>query len=98
VRGNCLLKHVTEGKIEEIGGRRRRRKQLLDGLQGTKRYCKLKLKALGLILWRNHFERHNGPVVRQSDDDDDGDARHLEKILLCDKTSILSMRRQFLRL
>jgi hypothetical protein len=36
---NCLLKHVTEGKMEErieVTGRRgRRRKQLLDDLLGT---------------------------------------------------------------
>jgi hypothetical protein len=33
---NCLLKHVTEGKIEEgVTGRRgRRRKQLLDDVKG----------------------------------------------------------------
>ena len=79
-----------------MGGRGRRCKQLLDGLQETKRYWKLKVKVLGLILWRTHFERDNGPVVRQSDDDDDD--RHLERILLYDKNAILSMRRPFLRL
>jgi hypothetical protein len=41
---NCLLKHVVEGMIEErievIGrrGRRRRRKQLLDGLKKRRGY------------------------------------------------------------
>ena len=31
LRRNCLLKHVTEGKIEEVTGRRQRRsKQLLN--------------------------------------------------------------------
>jgi hypothetical protein len=96
VRGDCLLKHVTEGKIGEMGRRGRRRKQLLDGLQEAKRCWKLKVKALGLILWRTHFDRDKGPVVRQSDVDDD--ARHLERILLYDKNSVLSMRRPFLRL
>jgi hypothetical protein len=40
LRRNCLLKHVTEGKMEgriEVTRRReRRRKQLLDDLQGKK--------------------------------------------------------------
>jgi len=66
VRGDCLLKHVTEGKIEEMEGRGRRRKQLLDGLQERKRYWKLKVKALGLTFSRIHFERDSGPVVRQT--------------------------------
>ena len=33
LRRNCLLKHVTEGKIEATRRRERRRKQLLDGLK-----------------------------------------------------------------
>jgi hypothetical protein len=32
VRGKCLVKQVTEGTIEGMGGRWKRRKQLLDGL------------------------------------------------------------------
>jgi hypothetical protein len=43
---NCLLKHVTEAKIEgriEVTGRRgRRRKKLLDGLKEKRGYRKLK--------------------------------------------------------
>jgi hypothetical protein len=43
---NCLLKHVTEGKMEgrvEVTGRRgRRSKQLLDELQEKIGYWKLK--------------------------------------------------------
>jgi len=35
---NCLLKHVTEGKINGMGRRRRRRKQLLVELQEKRRY------------------------------------------------------------
>ena len=66
VRGGCVLKHFTEGKIEEMRGRGRRRKQLLDCLQETKRYWKLKVKTLGLTVWRLHFERDSGPVVRQT--------------------------------
>jgi hypothetical protein len=34
LRRNCLLKHVIEGKIEEVTGQRGiRRKQLLDDLK-----------------------------------------------------------------
>jgi hypothetical protein len=47
---NCLLKHVVEGTIEgriEVMGRRgRRRKQLLDDLRETRAYYKLKARAL----------------------------------------------------
>jgi hypothetical protein len=32
LRTNCLLKHVTEGKMEQMARRGRRRKKLLDGL------------------------------------------------------------------
>jgi hypothetical protein len=42
LRGNCLLKHVIEGKIKgrtEVTGRRARRsKQLLDDLQEMRGY------------------------------------------------------------
>jgi hypothetical protein len=50
LRRNCLLKHVSEGKIErslEVTGRRvRRRKQLLADLKEKRGYWKLKEKAL----------------------------------------------------
>jgi hypothetical protein len=36
LRRNCLLKHVTEGRIEVTGGRGRRHKQLLDNLKEMK--------------------------------------------------------------
>ena len=46
LRGNCLVKHVIEGKIEGriyVTGRRgRRRKQQLDCLKETRGYWKLK--------------------------------------------------------
>jgi hypothetical protein len=35
---NCLLKHVTEGKIDVTGRRERRRMQLLDNLKETRDY------------------------------------------------------------
>jgi hypothetical protein len=49
---NCLLKHVIEGKldgrIEATGRRKRRRKQLLDGLKERRGYWKLKEETLEL--------------------------------------------------
>jgi hypothetical protein len=70
LRRNCLLKHVIEGKLEgriEMMGRRgRRRKQLLDDLKEKKRYWKLKEEALDRTLWRTRFRRGYGRVVRQT--------------------------------
>ena len=57
----CLLKHVTEGKIEgriEVTGRRgRRRKQLLNDLKEARRYWKLKEEAQDCTPWRTQFGR-----------------------------------------
>jgi hypothetical protein len=70
LRRNCLLNHVIEGKIEgriEMTGRRGRRcKQLLEDLKGKRRHWKLKEDALDRTLWRTHFGRSYGPVVRQT--------------------------------
>jgi hypothetical protein len=70
LRRNCLLKHVIEGNLEErievMGRRGRRRKQLLDDLKEKKRYWKLKEEALDRTLWRTRFGRGDGPVVRQT--------------------------------
>jgi hypothetical protein len=70
LRRNCLLKHVSEGKIEgmiEVTGRRgRRRKQLLDGFKEKRSYWKFKEEALDRTLWRTRFGRGYGPVVRQT--------------------------------
>jgi hypothetical protein len=70
LRRNCLLKHVTEGKLEgstEMTGRRgKRRKQLLDDLKKKKRFWKLKEEALDRTLWRTRFGRDYGPIVRQT--------------------------------
>jgi hypothetical protein len=44
----------------------RRRKQLLDDLEEKRRYWKLKEEALGRTVWRTHFGRGYGPVVRQT--------------------------------
>jgi hypothetical protein len=54
---NCLLEHVIEGKIEGMGRRGRRRKQLLDEIKEKRRYRKLKEEALDYTLWRARFER-----------------------------------------
>jgi hypothetical protein len=70
LRRNCLLKHVIEGKLEgriKMTGRRgRKRKQLLDDLNGNRRYWKFKKEALDRTVWRTRFGRDCGPVVRQA--------------------------------
>ena len=68
LRRSCLLKHVSEGKIEgrieAIGRQERRRKQLLDDLTVTRGYWELKEEALDPTKWRNRFRSVHGPVVR----------------------------------
>jgi hypothetical protein len=63
---NCLLTHGikgnTEGTIEVVGRRGRRRKHLLDDLKETRGYCKLNEEALDGSRWRTRFGRGNGPV------------------------------------
>jgi hypothetical protein len=66
VRTNCLLKHVTEGRIEVTGRRERRRKQPLDDLKETRRYWKLKREALHSTLWGTRFGRGYGHIVRRA--------------------------------
>jgi hypothetical protein len=70
LRRDCLVKHLTEGKIggriEMTGRRGRRCKQLLDDLREKKRYWKLKEEALDRTLWRARFGRGCGPVVRET--------------------------------
>jgi hypothetical protein len=60
LRRNCLLKHVTEGKLEGrmdmMERRRKRRKQLLDDLNEKTRYWKLKEEALDRTVWRIALE------------------------------------------
>jgi hypothetical protein len=67
---NCLLQQVIEGKIKgeiEVTGRRgRRRRKLLDDLKERRGYSHLKEKALDRTIWRDHFGRIFGPVVRQT--------------------------------
>jgi len=69
LRRNYFLKYFierkAEGRTEVMRRRWRRRKQLLDGLNGKTEYHKLKEEALDRPLWRTRFEKGNGPVVRQ---------------------------------
>ena len=70
LRGNYLLIHVAERKIEvkmERPGRRGKRlKQLLDYLRETRGYWNLKKEGLGRTVWRTGFGRGYDPVVRQT--------------------------------
>jgi hypothetical protein len=70
LRRNCLLKYIIEEKLEgriemkeRLGGRR---KQLLDDLKEKRRYWKLKEEALDRTLWRTHFGKDSGPVIRET--------------------------------
>jgi hypothetical protein len=66
LRRNCLLKQTVEektgGGIKVTGRQVRRYKQLLDHLNETKEYCKLKFKTPD----RTGFRRGCGPVVRHT--------------------------------
>jgi hypothetical protein len=70
LRRNCLLKRVTEGKIQggiEVTGRQgRRRRKVLDDLKERRGYSHLKEEALDRAIWRAGFGRGFGPVVRQT--------------------------------
>ena len=83
MRRNCLLKHITEEKVEERRRRGRRRKQLLDDLKEKREYCKLKEEALDRTGRRTRFGRSYRPVVKQttSDDDDDDNDDNDDRLL-----------------
>ena len=56
--GTAVLKHVTEGKMEEKidkTGRRRWRKELRGDLKETRRNWKLQEEAVDRNLWRTCF-------------------------------------------
>jgi len=53
-------------RIEGTEKRGRRHKQLLDNLQETRRYWKMKEEALDLTLWRSQYGRGYGLIVRQT--------------------------------
>jgi hypothetical protein len=67
---NCLLQQVTEGNIQggiEVTRRQgRRRRKVLDHLKERRGYSHLKEEALNRTIWRAHFGRGFGPVVRQT--------------------------------
>ena len=69
IRRKCLL-NVIEGKIKgemEVKRRRGRRcKKLLDDLKDRRGYSHLKGEAIDRTVWRNHFGRSFGLVVRQN--------------------------------
>jgi hypothetical protein len=60
---NCPLKRVIERKVEEMGRRGRRRKQLLDDLRETRRYWKLKGAALDRIVWSGELASEEAAVL-----------------------------------
>ena len=59
-----LLRDVIEGKTRRTGRQGRRRKQLLDDLKETRQHWKLEDEGLDRTLWRTHFGRGYGTVVR----------------------------------
>ena len=67
LRRNCFLKHVsegkTEGRIEVMGIRGRRCKQLLDDFKEERGYWKLKEEPLDRTLWRTLFRKAYGPLI-----------------------------------
>jgi hypothetical protein len=67
LRRSCRLKHIIEGIIEAKERCGRRCKQLLDGLEETRRYWKLKEEAVDRAAWRTRLGRGYGPVVRMSE-------------------------------
>jgi hypothetical protein len=70
LRRNCLLQWVTKGKIQggiEVTGRQRRRhRKLFDDLKERREYSHLKEEALNRTMWRAHFGRGIGPVLRKT--------------------------------
>jgi hypothetical protein len=64
LRRNCMLRQVIDGKIEGKGRRRRRHKQVLNDLK--EKILEFEKEALDRSLWRTHFGRGYGPVVRQT--------------------------------
>jgi hypothetical protein len=72
LRRNCILQQVIEvkikGGIEVTGGRGRRRGKLLDDLKERRGYSHMKEEALDRTMWRAHFGRGFGLVVRQTNE------------------------------
>jgi len=67
LRGNCLLRQLNEGKVEQGTGRQgRRSKQILVDLKEKRKIWKLEEEALDRTLWRTRFERGCWSVVRET--------------------------------
>jgi hypothetical protein len=70
LRRNCLLKHIIEGKLEEVleltGRQGIISKRLLGDLEETTAYCKFKEQTLDRNVSKTCFGRLKGPVVRQT--------------------------------
>ena len=67
---NCLLQHVVQWKTEETVRRGTWSRQLLDDLNETRRYRRLKEEALDRTAWGTRFGRGYGPVIRQLREED----------------------------
>jgi len=63
---NGLLKERYKGGIEVTGRQGRRHTKLLDDLKERRGYSHLKEEALDRTMWRAHFGRGFGPVIRQT--------------------------------
>jgi hypothetical protein len=61
-----VIEGKLEGRIEMMGRRGKRHKQVLNELKEMRRYWKFKEEALDHTLWRTCFGRGYGPVVRQT--------------------------------
>ena len=70
LRRNYLLQWVIERKIKggiEVTGRRgRRHRKLLDDHKESRGYPHLKEEALDRTMWRAHFGKGFGTVIRQT--------------------------------
>jgi len=64
--GNCLLKHVTEGKTDVMGRQARKRKQLVDVLKEKRVYWKMKEETLDRTVCRTGFGGGCGSLVRHT--------------------------------
>jgi len=60
------LKHLTEGKMEGLRRRGRRRKHLLNYFKEKRTYCNLKEEAPDRTNWRTWLGTGNGPVPRRT--------------------------------
>jgi predicted nucleic acid-binding Zn ribbon protein len=57
---------MLEGRVEMMGKRGRRRKQLLDALKEKGGILKFKEETLDRTLWESHYGKGCGPVARHT--------------------------------